>query len=84
MVTYLEVITAETAALSNERIAVDNLRRRMTASVLLVKALGGLERGEVADKLERNGAPSRPQFFQRPKRRQPAPISMPTDGAGGG
>jgi NodT family efflux transporter outer membrane factor (OMF) lipoprotein len=39
--TYLQVITAQTAALSNERNQVDILRRRMDASVLLVKALGG-------------------------------------------
>ncbi len=39
--TYLEVITAQGAALANERAAVDVLTRRMTASVNLVKALGG-------------------------------------------
>ena len=39
--TYLQVITAQTAALTNERNQVDILRRRMDASVLLVKALGG-------------------------------------------
>ena len=39
--TYLQVITAQTVALSNERNQVDILRRRMDASVLLVKALGG-------------------------------------------
>lgn len=39
--TYLEVITAQNAALANERTAVDVLTRRMTASVNLVKALGG-------------------------------------------
>jgi NodT family efflux transporter outer membrane factor (OMF) lipoprotein len=39
--TYLQVITAETTELANERNAVDILRRRMDASVLLVKALGG-------------------------------------------
>jgi NodT family efflux transporter outer membrane factor (OMF) lipoprotein len=39
--TYLEVITAQAAALTNERTAVDILTRRMTASVNLVKALGG-------------------------------------------
>ncbi len=41
VVTYLEVITAQSAALSNERVAVDILRQRMTATVLLIKALGG-------------------------------------------
>jgi NodT family efflux transporter outer membrane factor (OMF) lipoprotein len=39
--TYLEVITAQSAALANERTAVDILTRRMTASVNLVKAVGG-------------------------------------------
>ena len=39
--TYLQVITAQTVTLSNERNQVDILRRRMDASVLLVKAVGG-------------------------------------------
>jgi NodT family efflux transporter outer membrane factor (OMF) lipoprotein len=38
---YLQVITAQTTALTNERNQVDILRRRMDASVLLVKAVGG-------------------------------------------
>jgi NodT family efflux transporter outer membrane factor (OMF) lipoprotein len=41
LVTYLEVITAQSLALGNERTEVDILRRRMDASVLLIKALGG-------------------------------------------
>jgi NodT family efflux transporter outer membrane factor (OMF) lipoprotein len=41
LVTYLEVITAQSTALTNERTEVDLLRRRMDASVLLIKALGG-------------------------------------------
>ncbi|MBS1855379.1 MAG: efflux transporter outer membrane subunit [Acidobacteria bacterium] len=41
LVTYLEVVSAQTIALTNERIAVDLLRRRMDATVLLIKALGG-------------------------------------------
>jgi outer membrane protein TolC len=41
VVTYLEVTSAQSAALNNERVAVDILRRRMTATVLLIKALGG-------------------------------------------
>jgi NodT family efflux transporter outer membrane factor (OMF) lipoprotein len=39
--TYLEVITAQSAALANERTAFDIQTRRMTAAVSLVKALGG-------------------------------------------
>jgi NodT family efflux transporter outer membrane factor (OMF) lipoprotein len=39
--TYLQVITAQTVTLANQRNQVDILRRRMDASVLLVKALGG-------------------------------------------
>jgi len=39
--TYLEVLTAQSIALSEERIAADLMTRRMTASVELVKALGG-------------------------------------------
>ena len=39
--TYLQVITAQATALSNQRSVADILGRRMTASVLLVKALGG-------------------------------------------
>jgi NodT family efflux transporter outer membrane factor (OMF) lipoprotein len=38
---YLQVVTAQTIALLNERNEVDILRRRMDASVLLIKGLGG-------------------------------------------
>ncbi len=41
LVTYLEVVTAQSIALANERVEVDLLRRRMDATVLLIKALGG-------------------------------------------
>ena len=41
IVSYLNVIVAQTIALSNQRTAVDVLGRRLSASVLLVKALGG-------------------------------------------
>jgi NodT family efflux transporter outer membrane factor (OMF) lipoprotein len=41
LVTYLEVITAQGIALSNERTDVDLMRRRMDASVQLIRALGG-------------------------------------------
>lgn len=38
---YLEVTVAQSAALANERVAADILTRRVNATVLLVKALGG-------------------------------------------
>jgi NodT family efflux transporter outer membrane factor (OMF) lipoprotein len=41
LITYLDVITSQSIALSNERTEVDLRRRRMDASVLLIKALGG-------------------------------------------
>jgi NodT family efflux transporter outer membrane factor (OMF) lipoprotein len=39
--TYLQVVTAQTTALTNERNDIDLMRRQMDASVLLIKALGG-------------------------------------------
>ncbi len=39
--TYLQVVTAQTTALNNERNEIDIMRRQMDASVLLIKALGG-------------------------------------------
>jgi NodT family efflux transporter outer membrane factor (OMF) lipoprotein len=41
LVTYLEVVTAQSTALVNQRTEVDLMRRQMDASVLLIKALGG-------------------------------------------
>ena len=41
IVSYLNVVAVQTAALNNERTAVSILGQRLTASVLLVKALGG-------------------------------------------
>jgi NodT family efflux transporter outer membrane factor (OMF) lipoprotein len=40
--TYLEVVVVQSAALTAERVALDLLTRRMTATVLLIKALGGM------------------------------------------
>jgi NodT family efflux transporter outer membrane factor (OMF) lipoprotein len=40
-VAYLNVLVAQSAALTNERTALDLSGRKLTASVLLVKALGG-------------------------------------------
>jgi NodT family efflux transporter outer membrane factor (OMF) lipoprotein len=41
LVTYLDVVTVQTIRLQNERVAVDIDRRRMEASVSLIRALGG-------------------------------------------
>ncbi len=41
IVSYLNVIVVQTAALATERSSVDILNRRLAASVLLIKALGG-------------------------------------------
>jgi NodT family efflux transporter outer membrane factor (OMF) lipoprotein len=41
IVSYLNVVTVQATALANERTAVDILNRRLAASVLLMKALGG-------------------------------------------
>jgi NodT family efflux transporter outer membrane factor (OMF) lipoprotein len=41
IVSYLNVLIAQTTELANERTAIDILGRRLAASVLLVKALGG-------------------------------------------
>ncbi|MGH8777500.1 efflux transporter outer membrane subunit [Paraburkholderia sp.] len=40
-ITYLDVVVAQTTALTNEQQAVSIARRRMAASVALIKALGG-------------------------------------------
>jgi NodT family efflux transporter outer membrane factor (OMF) lipoprotein len=39
--TYLQVVTAQNTTLTNQRNDIDIMRRRMDASVLLIKALGG-------------------------------------------
>jgi NodT family efflux transporter outer membrane factor (OMF) lipoprotein len=54
---YLQVITAQTAALMNQRNDVDILRRRMEASIRLVKALGGGWDVSTLPKLTERGFP---------------------------
>jgi NodT family efflux transporter outer membrane factor (OMF) lipoprotein len=39
--TYLQVVTSQTTALANQRNDIEIMRRRLDASVLLIKALGG-------------------------------------------
>jgi len=55
--TYLEVITAQTIALQNQRNDVDIARRRMEADILLVKALGGGWDVAQLPKLDERGFP---------------------------
>ncbi len=65
--TYLEVVTAQTIALSNERAAVEIQIRRMIAAVNLIKALGGSWRASdlpyngVAAAMAPAGAGARPE-----------------------
>jgi outer membrane protein TolC len=65
---YLEVITAQNAALSDEVTAVNILGRRMASAVLLIQALGGgwdrssiPARPECCGKLETSSNSSEPQ-----------------------
>ena len=55
--TYLQVITAQTYALQNERNNVDIQRRRMEADILLVKALGGGWNVSDLPKVDKGGFP---------------------------
>jgi outer membrane protein TolC len=53
---YLEVITAQSAALANEVTAVNILGRRMANTVLLVQALGGgWDRSSLPERPESRG-----------------------------
>jgi len=55
--TYLQVITAQEFALTNQRNDVDILRRRMEASIALVKALGGDWNAASLPALDEHGLP---------------------------
>jgi outer membrane protein TolC len=55
--TYLQVITAQEFALTNQRNDVDIVRRRMEASIRLVKALGGGWNVASLPALEEHGLP---------------------------
>ncbi|MGD0840078.1 MAG: efflux transporter outer membrane subunit [Candidatus Acidiferrales bacterium] len=71
---YLEVTTAQSSALADERVAVDLRARRMTAAVLLIKALGG---GWDAASLQNITYPSSPATSVPPS---PAPAASSTQG----
>jgi NodT family efflux transporter outer membrane factor (OMF) lipoprotein len=55
--TYLQVITAQTTALQNERNDVDIRRRRLEADILLVKAIGGGWQSADLPTLKEHGIP---------------------------
>ena len=57
--TYLQVITAQTADLANQRNDVDIERRRVEAAILLVKALGGGWNVKDLPQLTERGLPAR-------------------------
>jgi NodT family efflux transporter outer membrane factor (OMF) lipoprotein len=64
IVSYLNVVAVQTVALNNERTAIGILGQRLTASVLLVKALGG---GWTISELPTSGSllPERPAMRRR-------------------
>lgn len=72
IVNYLNVVTAQTTALSNEVTAVQILGRRMAANVLLIQALGG--GWDVSD------LPSTEDVTRRP--RPPSTESTPVSASG--
>jgi NodT family efflux transporter outer membrane factor (OMF) lipoprotein len=72
---YLQVITAQTEYLDNERNQVEIRRRRMDASILLIKALGG---GWTASALPTLGELTRPAAdSQLSDLRHGSPVSRP-------
>ena len=67
--TYLEVITSQNAALTNEAVAVNILGRRMADTVLLIEALGGgWDRSQLAQTTAASAAsaPNAPSLVERP------------------
>ncbi len=68
--TYLEVTTAQEIALTDERVAVEILARRMTASVQLIQALGGGWDAASLDRIQMTS--SRPDSSQT----RPAPAQV--------
>jgi NodT family efflux transporter outer membrane factor (OMF) lipoprotein len=62
IVSYLNVVIVQANALTNERTAVDVLNRRLAASVLLIKALGG---GWIASDLPTPGELARGDAYPR-------------------
>jgi NodT family efflux transporter outer membrane factor (OMF) lipoprotein len=78
---YLEVITAQNAALANERAAVSILSRRLVTSVVLVKALGGgfqvSSLTTTNDISDRRAALYGPPGRDRPAPRKGAPYKLP-------
>ena len=80
-ITYLDVVVAQTTALTNERQAVAISRRRMAASVALVKALGG---GWTTADLPGDATLLHPQNAQKAQPASAASAPSPARGAQSG
>lgn len=79
-VSYLNVVTAQATLLANERTAVDILNRRLAASVLLIRALGGgWSAAELpsAEDLNRRTGGARPASTTSPAPAVPSPSGNP-------
>jgi NodT family efflux transporter outer membrane factor (OMF) lipoprotein len=74
-VSYLDVITSQTIALTNERAAVTILRNRMTAAVQLIKGAGGGWNASTLPSPDalRSPATADPSKVAQPKVAQPPP-----------